>query len=124
MIRRQASLEFPLSRPSRRVFSFGKIVMRHCYDRASEFSPGGVLFGIIDQLRPGDVLAVPAVDHIAMRWSDLEHILSLLAQRSASLEVRHTARKRGESPETGFKRDLRRAAIHRAQSLGRYRGCG
>ena len=98
--------------------------MRYNYSKASEFSPGIVLFGIIDQLQAGDVLAVPDVSDIALTWRDLEWILHLLAERTAVLEVQRTARKHGESTKSGFKRDLRRAAIHRARTRGRYKACG
>lgn len=99
--------------------------MRYIYSLPqSEVSPGVELFSTIDKMHAGDVLAVPDVNHIALNWRDLEWILHLLAERTAVLEVQRTARKHGESTESGFKSDLRRAAIHRARTRGRYKACG
>jgi hypothetical protein len=114
------------ARRSRRVFHFGTTIMpKHLYSiPASEPSPGQVLSGLIDQLRAGDILACPDVTHLAVRWGDLKWILDSLETRASRLEVQHTSRKAGESAEAGFRRDLKRAAVHRAIGRGAYKNCG
>ncbi len=96
------------------------------YSRDSERIPGGAgeLYDIIvHRLKAGDVLIIPSVDHLCKRWRDLFAILDCLAGKGVILRPLHTSGRRGEPPEVGFKRDLRRAATQRARATGSYKRC-
>jgi Homeodomain-like domain len=71
---------------------------------------------IFSQLKGGDVLTVPSVDHLCTRWRELSLFLFSLESIGATLAVEN---QRGASIE-GFRRDLRRAAVQRAKARGSY----
>jgi DNA invertase Pin-like site-specific DNA recombinase len=99
---------------------------KHFYSRDSERIPGGAgeLYDIVvHRLKSGDTLIVPTVAHLCKRWRDLAAILDVLASKGVTLIPQYTAGRRGEPPEVGFKRDLRRAATERARVNGSYKRC-
>jgi DNA invertase Pin-like site-specific DNA recombinase len=95
------------------------------YSRDLESSPKSVakLHDLFLKISGGDVLTVPSIDHLAERWADLYLILDCLAGKGVILRPLHTSGRRGEPPEVGFKRDLRRAATERARVRGSYLKC-
>jgi DNA invertase Pin-like site-specific DNA recombinase len=89
----------------------------------SEPSPGPVLAEMLNALRPGDTLQCRYVTDLATNWRDLKKILDGF-EAGCRLKVKYSSGKAGEPMEVALRRDLRRAAIARAQARGSYKQCG
>lgn len=99
--------------------------MRQFYSKDCEPTPDSHVERdhAIGRAKPGDILVIPSVDHLARRWPDLESILTLLADRGVTIAVRRSSRQRGEPISVWAKRDLRTSAYDRAARSGVYRKC-
>jgi hypothetical protein len=98
--------------------------MKYFYSRPdSEVEPGRVLLDIYDKLRPGDVLEIPDVSHVALSWNVLAMVLFLFEEKGAILKPLRIGGFKGDPIEVRFKADLRRAATVRARARGAYRTC-